>query len=63
MAYELIPYPISIIFLGIFWFAVLLVLWNLRTRGKIYFAFYLGGSAITILLGIMFGYLLLAGLF
>jgi hypothetical protein len=63
MAYELIPYPISIIFLGVFWFAVVLVLWNLRTRGKIYFALYLGGLAITILLGIMVGYLLLAGLF
>jgi ABC-type Fe3+-siderophore transport system permease subunit len=63
MAYELIPYPISIIFLGVFWFAVMLVLWKLRTKGKIYFILYLVGMAITILLGVIVGYLLVASMF
>ena len=63
MAYELIPYPISIIFLGVFWVAVMLVLWKLRTKGKIYFILYLVGMAITILLGVIVGYLLVASMF
>jgi hypothetical protein len=36
MAFELIPFPISIIFVLVFVFAWLAVLWKLRKTGKIY---------------------------
>ena len=36
MAFELIPFPISIIFVLVFVIAWLAVLWKLRKTGKIY---------------------------
>jgi len=36
MAYNLIPLPISIIFIIVFGIAWLLVLWKMRKRGKVY---------------------------
>jgi hypothetical protein len=36
MAFELIPFPISIIFVLVFAVAWMFVLWKLRRRGKIY---------------------------
>jgi hypothetical protein len=62
MRYDLIPYPISIVFLGVFWFAVMLVLWKLRTKGKFYFSLYVAGIVTTLLLAILLGYLLGAGM-
>ncbi len=48
MAYNLIPLPISIIFIIVFGIAWLLVLWKLRKRGKVYsFLFWL--SAVLVL--------------
>jgi hypothetical protein len=36
MAFQLIPFPISIIFALVFGIACIAVLWKLRKRGKIY---------------------------
>jgi hypothetical protein len=36
MAFELIPFPISIIFVLVFGVVCLVVLWKLRKRGKFY---------------------------
>jgi len=36
MAFQLIPYPISIIFALVFGVAWMAVLWKLRRKGKIY---------------------------
>lgn len=36
MAFQLIPYPISIIFVLVFGVAWMAVLWKLRRKGKIY---------------------------
>jgi len=36
MAIELIPYPISAIFIVVFAFAWMAILWNLRKKGRIY---------------------------
>lgn len=36
MAFELIPFPISTIFVLVFGVAVIAVLWKLRRRGKVY---------------------------
>jgi hypothetical protein len=36
MAFELIPFPISIIFVIIFAIVFIAVLWKLRKRGKVY---------------------------
>jgi hypothetical protein len=36
MAFELIPFPISILFAIVFGVAVMAVLWKLRERGKTY---------------------------
>lgn len=63
MNYALIPYPISIIFLGFFWFVVMALLWKLRTKGKFYYFLYVGGIVATVLFAILIGYLFLAGMF
>jgi hypothetical protein len=47
MAFELIPFPISIIFVFVFGVAAIAVLWKLRKRGK----FYLMLSNISLILG------------
>jgi hypothetical protein len=36
MAYQLIPFPLSILFVLVFGIAYLVVLWKLRKTGKIY---------------------------
>ncbi len=36
MAFELIPFPISILFIFIFGVAAIVVLWKIRKNGKIY---------------------------
>ncbi len=36
MAFELIPFPISILFVLVFGLAMMVVLWKLRRTGKIY---------------------------
>ena len=36
MAFELIPFPISILFVLVFGIVWMVVLWKLRRRGKIY---------------------------
>ncbi len=36
MSYQLIPYPISIIFLLVFGFVWLIILWRLRKKGRVY---------------------------
>jgi hypothetical protein len=40
MAFELIPFPISIIFVTIFAFVFIAVLWKLRKKGKFYNALF-----------------------
>jgi hypothetical protein len=37
MAFQLIPFPISIIFVLVFGIAWIVVLWKLRRTGKIYY--------------------------
>ena len=37
MAFELIPFPLSVLFILVFEAAFIAVLWKLRNRGKIYF--------------------------
>ena len=49
MAFELIPFPISIIFVLVFGVAAIAVLWKLRKRGKIYALL----SNISLILGII----------
>jgi hypothetical protein len=36
MAFNLIPFPISILFVVVFGLAWIVVLWKLRERGKVY---------------------------
>jgi cytochrome b561 len=49
MAFELIPFPISIIFVLVFGVAAIAVLWKFRKRGKIYALL----SNISLILGII----------
>jgi glucan phosphoethanolaminetransferase (alkaline phosphatase superfamily) len=49
MALELIPFPISIIFVLVFGVAAIAVLWKLRRRGK----FYLILSNVSLILGVI----------
>ena len=49
MAYELIPFPIAVLFVTIFALAALVVLWKLRRRGKAYFALF--SLSVILLLG------------
>ena len=50
MALELIPYPISIIFLVVLFFAWLVILWKMRRRAKIYSVLFYASLIIGILL-------------
>lgn len=53
MAFELIPFPISILFVLVFVLAFMAVLWKLRKTGKIYSVlFKVSAVAGIILLGI-----------
>ena len=36
MAFQLIPFPISIIFILVFGAAIIVILWKLRKKGKVY---------------------------
>ena len=36
MAFELIPFPISVLFIAVFFVAFELVLWKLRKKGRFY---------------------------
>jgi len=50
MAYQLIPLPISIIFIVVFGVAWIVVLWKLRQRGKIYSILFTASLIIEILI-------------
>jgi hypothetical protein len=50
MAFQLIPFPISIIFGLVFCLAFVAVLWKLRRSGKIYNTLYRAGTAVAMLL-------------
>jgi len=50
MAFELIPYPISAIFVVVFGFAWIVVLYKLRRRGKVYSILFRASLIIGILL-------------
>jgi hypothetical protein len=54
MAFELIPYPISIIFVIVFYLAIVAVLGKLRKRGKIYSVLFMASVIGGILLIITF---------
>jgi hypothetical protein len=50
MAVELIPFPISIIFVFVFGLVCIAVLWKLRQRGKVYSILFKASLIIGILL-------------
>jgi hypothetical protein len=50
MTLELIPFPISILFVVVFGLACMAVLWKLRERGKIYSILFKASLIIGILL-------------
>jgi hypothetical protein len=56
MAFELIPFPLSILFVVVFAVVVEMVLWKLRKNGKIYRML----SNVGIVVGIIVGGLVLA---
>ena len=63
MPYNLIPFPISIIFVFVFGVAVIAILWKLRERGKIFsILFYLSLIAAIMVL-ILFSYSVLSSIF
>jgi hypothetical protein len=54
MAFQLIPFPISIIFMLVFAVVWIVVLWKLRRKGKIYsFLFKTSTIAIVILFAVI----------
>jgi hypothetical protein len=54
MAFQLIPFPISIIFVLVFGVAFMAVLWKLRRTGKIYsFLFKASAIAVVILFAVI----------
>jgi len=55
MAFELIPFPISIIFVVVFALAWIVVLWKLRKRGKTYSILF----KVSLVVGILFSVALL----
>jgi len=56
MAFQLIPFPSSIIFILVFAVAWIVVLWKLRKRGKIYSILFMASlviGVVVVLLSIM----------
>jgi len=56
MPYQLIPFPIAILFAMVFVAACLAVLWKLRKEGKIYYFLFKAGliAIILFLIGILY---------
>jgi hypothetical protein len=62
MAFELIPFPISIIFVLVFGVACIAVLWKLRKTGKIYSILFKVSAIAGIILLVIFLYEIIANL-
>jgi uncharacterized membrane protein len=62
MAYNLIPFPIAIIFAIIFVLACVVVLWKLRRRDKVYSFLFKASLIIGILLLAVFLYSIITGM-
>jgi len=56
MAFQLIPFPISIIFVLVFGMAWIVVLWKLRRTGKIYYIIFKVSIIVGVILIIAFLY-------
>jgi 4-hydroxybenzoate polyprenyltransferase len=56
MAFQLIPFPISIIFVLVFGMAWIVVLWKLRRTGKIYYIIFKVNIIVGVILIIAFLY-------
>jgi len=54
MAFELIPFPISIIFVLVFCLAFIAILWKMRKKGRIYSILFMASVIVGILLLITF---------
>jgi hypothetical protein len=62
MAFQLIPFPISIIFVLAFGFAFMAVLWKLRKTGKIYSILFNVSAMAGIILLVVFLYEIMANM-
>ena len=56
MAFQLIPFPISIIFVLVFAVAWIVVLWKLKRRGKIYSFLFKISVILGVVLSVLFIY-------
>ena len=63
MAFELIPFPISIIFIIIFAVVWMIVLWKLRRSAKIYSILYRVSALVWIILFVLIFYEVAIGAF
>jgi len=63
MAFELIPFPISIIFIIIFAVVWMIVLWKLRRSAKIYSILYRVSALVWIILFVLIFYEMAIGAF
>jgi len=62
MAFQLIPFPISILFVLVFGLACMAILWKLRRTGKIYSNLFKAGAIVGIILIVIFFYEILANM-
>ena len=62
MAFELIPFPISIIFVVVFALAWIVVLWKLRKRGKTYSILFKASLVVGILFSVALLYSIVANM-
>jgi len=62
MAFQLIPFPISIIFVLVFGMAWIVVLWKLRRTGKIYYIIFKVSIIVGVILIIAFLYEIMANI-
>jgi len=62
MAFELIPFPISILFIVVFGLVCIVVLWKLREKGEIYSILFKASLIIGILLFVALLYSIIAGM-
>jgi len=63
MAFELIPFPISVIFVIVFAVVWMIVLWKLRRTGKIYSTLFRVSALVWVILFVLIFYEVATGAF
>ena len=63
MAFELIPFPLSVLFVLAAGLAFMAILWKLRKTGRIYSIIFKASAVVAVIIIVMFFYEIMANMF